>query len=218
MTTPRHYAYLHGFASSPTSAKGCALRAAMERHGRELQLPDLNVPSFAELTITDALTALDTLHARVVDERSDRWCLIGSSFGGYLAARWAELHPDQVERLVLLCPGFDLLNRWPTILGADTVERWRDEGAMEFPLADGTTATIGAGFLVDAERHPPFPRLSHPVLLIHGTRDEIVPIETSREVARRGRDVTLIERDDDHALVGDLPALERLVLEFALRP
>jgi pimeloyl-ACP methyl ester carboxylesterase len=31
--------------------------------------------------------------------------LIGSSMGGYIAARYAELHPEQVAKLVLLCPG-----------------------------------------------------------------------------------------------------------------
>ncbi|HEX3581368.1 MAG TPA: YqiA/YcfP family alpha/beta fold hydrolase, partial [Thermoanaerobaculia bacterium] len=41
--------YLHGFASSPASAKITTLRPLLEPHGIELDTPDLNVPSFAEL-------------------------------------------------------------------------------------------------------------------------------------------------------------------------
>ena len=30
-------------------------------------------------------------------------------------ATWAELHPERVERMFLLCPGFDLPSRWPLL-------------------------------------------------------------------------------------------------------
>ena len=29
--------------------------------------------------------------------------------GGYLAARWAQLHPERVERLFLMCPAFNFV-------------------------------------------------------------------------------------------------------------
>lgn len=35
-----------------------------------------------------------------------KFCLIGSSMGGYLSCRWAQLHPERVESLFLLCPAF----------------------------------------------------------------------------------------------------------------
>ncbi len=35
---------------------------------------------------------------------SDRWILVGSSFGGLMAALWTLAHPAQVHRLILLAP------------------------------------------------------------------------------------------------------------------
>jgi hypothetical protein len=47
---PRH-AYLHGFASGPLARQGTWLAERLGRRGIELHRPDLNRPSFAELTV-----------------------------------------------------------------------------------------------------------------------------------------------------------------------
>ena len=61
-----------------------------------------------------------------------------------------------------------------------------------------------------------------PVLLVHGTRDEVIPVEHSRRLATTGSPelVQLIEVDDGHRLLslvksGDLATYIRQV--FALR-
>ena len=52
--------------SRPTSKKGNALAAAFARHGRQLLQPDLNLPSFAELTYSGMLRAVfKTLNANI---------------------------------------------------------------------------------------------------------------------------------------------------------
>ncbi len=48
--------YCHGFASSPLSAKVTSLRPLLEPHRIELNVPDLNVPSFERLDF-DAVVA-----------------------------------------------------------------------------------------------------------------------------------------------------------------
>ena len=94
------FAYLHGLSSSPLATKATALRAAFEAEGLGLHCPDLNQPSFDKLTFDAALAALDELAA---SHPQERWRIVGSSMGGYLAARWAQLNPRRVERLLLLC-------------------------------------------------------------------------------------------------------------------
>lgn len=37
---------------------------------------------------------------------SEQWVLVGSSFGGLMAALWTLRHPAQVHRLILLAPAF----------------------------------------------------------------------------------------------------------------
>ncbi len=86
-----HFAFLHGFASGPGTKKGTHLaKTFADKFGLTLHLPNLNYPSFSEISYTNALQVLDNLHQSIVTAENDeqvRWCLIGSSMGGYLASR-----------------------------------------------------------------------------------------------------------------------------------
>ncbi len=46
-----------------------------------------------------------------------------------------------------------------------------------------------------------------PGVVVHGRRDDVVPIEVSRALTRRCPHLRLVERDDDHLLRGSLDAL-----------
>jgi len=196
--------YLHGWASGPTSAKGAILAKHLAASGVRLRVPDLNRPSFERLTYSAALRAIDEEVAGT-SSAAERWDLIGSSMGGYLAARWAELHPARVRRLVLLCPGFDLLNRLPVVFGdAQLYERWERDGVFRPGYGpDGARTRLLWDFVLDARRHPPRPRLAHPTLIVHGRADEVIPVESSRMAARSARlgVVRVVELDDAHDLL-----------------
>lgn len=204
----RRYAYLHGFASSPRSVKGLALQRAFATRGLALARPDLNRPSFALLDHDAMLAALDEMDAR--DAGGPPWRLVGSSLGGWLAARWAELHPARVDRLVLLCPAFALSARWSAMLGADQMARWEREGALAWPDARREPVAVHWGFFEGAHRHPAMPEVPCPTTILHGLRDELVPIELSRGYAAARPHVRLVELDDDHALTD---SIDRVVAE-----
>jgi alpha-beta hydrolase superfamily lysophospholipase len=181
--------------------------------GVELDLVDLNRPTFSSMTYTEALVAMDELDASVPG--GPPWCLSGSSMGGYLAARWAELHPDRVERLVLLCPGFQPTTRWPHILGEEAFARWEREGSLMVPDASGTERPLHWKFVEDARTHPPWPEVSCPTLILHGERDDLVPIEGSRRYAEERPDrVRLVALDDDHYLMSSLDRVGEEILAF----
>ncbi len=205
-------AYLHGFASSPDSFKGVALRAALAPAGVSLALPDLNAPSFEHLTYTSALAAIDAMDA--AHGHATPWRLIGSSLGGYLAARWAQLNPSRVERLVLLCPAFEMLKRWPRLLGAGAIEAWERTGRHEFPDHRGVPTAVHYGLIDDAAQHPAAPAPPCPTLIIHGIHDEVVPIETSRRYCESHGHVELLEVDSDHGLVSALDEITAAVTRF----
>jgi pimeloyl-ACP methyl ester carboxylesterase len=208
MSHDHRYAYVHGFASGSASRKGTFLRGALEAHGVDLELPDLNRPSFERQTYTAILGALDAMDREV--SGSGPWRLIGSSMGGYLALRWAELHPDRVDRLLLLCPGFDLPSRWPKLLGAGAMRRWERYGTYPVEDAEGVARPLCWRFVEDARTHPTHPEAPCPTRILHGIRDEIVPVASSRAYVRARPWVDLVELDDDHALGG---SLDRLVGE-----
>lgn len=211
-----HYAYLHGFASGPVSRKGTLMQRVFAERGLTLHLLDLNVPSFEKLTFSGSLTAVDEAD-RSLSRPEDRWRLIGSSMGGYLAARWAALHPERVDRMVLYCPGFGLVDRWQRLVGDEAMERWRREGEILWPDGEGRERPLHWGFVVDARTHPAVPSVPCPTLILHGSKDEIVTIESSRRYAAE-RDhvglVELIELDDEHALMGSLDLLVACTLQF----
>ncbi len=217
MAASPRYAYLHGFASSANSHKGTELRQRLATIKIDLELPDLNRPSFRELTIDAALEAIDELDAAGEPDahgQRPRWRFVGSSMGGFLAARWAQLHPERVDRLILLCPGFGLPERWPEILGAEVFAQWRKAGALHMPDGQGKMVAVHWGFVESAERQPKFPEVPCPTTIIHGRADEVVPVAVSREYVEHMRGVTnpppleLIEVDDDHGLVASLDLIE----------
>jgi pimeloyl-ACP methyl ester carboxylesterase len=87
------------------------------------------------------------------------WVLVGSSFGGLMAALWTLRNPDRVHRLILLAPAFH-----------------RPDFVVERP--------------VDV-----------PTLLVHGTRDSVVPHVLARERAALAfRSLRVEWVDDDHRL------------------
>jgi uncharacterized protein len=209
--TARRFAYIHGFASGPMTKKGRALAEAFRRHGLELALPDLNIPTFGELTYWGMLAGVDALDAR---HGEGPWGFVGSSMGGWVAARWAELHPERVAALVLLAPGFDLPERWRQLITAEQLAGWQRQGWIEANDGAGTPDRLHWGFMEDARRQPPFPEPACPTLILHGRRDPVVPIEVSEAYARARPHVELEVLDDDHDLLVSLPTIEARALAW----
>jgi hypothetical protein len=223
MSQRLRHAYLHGFASSSQSYKGQALRRFYAEHGLEFHTPDLNNPSFSELTYSGMLAALDRFDAELdardgTEPGTTRWRFVGSSMGGYVAARWAELHPRRVDRLLLLCPAFDFLARWPSLIGQAQFERWQAEGWIELPDHTGTPTRIHYGLVEDASQHPARPVVPCPTTIMHGTADTVVPIASSRAYVQEHPHVRLLEVDDDHGLTRSLPILEATALRELISP
>ena len=202
------YAYLHGFRSSPLAKKGVHVRDTFAPHGVDFLLPDLNQPSFAELSVGAMLAHLDRIHE---EQGRPEWRIVGSSLGGWLAARWAELHRSRVDRLVLLCPAFDIEARWPELLGHEHFAQWQRDGVLVMDDASGVPTPLHYGFYEEAKHQSAWPKVSCPVTVVHGTRDTSVPIASSRRWVRENPDAVLVEVDDGHDLLDSLDAIDRAI-------
>ena len=196
--------YLHGFASGPDSAKGTRLAAHFAERGISLARLDLRQPSMEHLRLSAMIA-----HVRAaVGDAADRAVVFGSSLGGLAAARLAE-DDARVCALVLLAPAFRIVERWRARLGGSEWEAWRRDGYLETKdHANGGMARVDFGFAEDAEivdaRGGGWPDVRVPTLVIHGTRDDVVPVSGSRAWARGKRHVRLVEVDDDHELIASL--------------
>ena len=185
--------YCHGFASGPQSTKG--MRFA-ERFGVERL--SLRVPSFEHLRLS---AMIDVVRAAIGDEA----IVIGSSLGGLTASRVAE-RDARVQALVLMAPAFQLAERWRQLPG---FEDWKRTGWRE--VMDYTTnapARVDFAFWEDvAAVDVGFPDVTVPTLIVHGTRDDVVPIDHARRFAAGKSNVTMIEVDDGHELVASIPRI-----------
>lgn len=82
--------FFHGLESGPVGRKSEALRA----HFGEVEAPDFRGLSDAGLRLARAVDATD----------GRRGVIVGSSFGGLVAALLANAHPERVSGLVLMAP------------------------------------------------------------------------------------------------------------------
>ncbi len=209
------YIYLHGFASSPNSAKALYLRDRFAEYNIQLQIPDLNQGDFSHLTIT-----------RQIHQVSAEFflpgipvTLIGSSLGGLTAAILAQKYA-QVEKLILLAPAFGFLSYWLPTLEPEKIQRWQQEKyLMVYHYGEGKFLPLSYDFVKDAAQYQENP-WQRPVstLILHGKNDEVIPVQASREFTKSRPWVQLVELPSDHALGNVLPEIWQAIQMFCQLP
>lgn len=210
-----HYIYLHGFASSPKSAKAEDINQRFAEMQTHLHIPDLNAGDFSQLTITRQLTQV----AAAFPDNSQPVTLIGSSLGGLTSAHLAEKYP-QVQRLILLAPAFGFLSHWLPKLGDEQIQLWQTQQYLSvYHYGEKRSLPLSYNFVTDAAQYQEA-QLQRPIptLILHGKQDEVIPITASREFARSRPWVELIELDSDHALGNVMTEIWQAIYRFCQFP
>jgi pimeloyl-ACP methyl ester carboxylesterase len=210
--------YLHGFASSAKSSKARFFAERLAPYGIQIELPDLNEPSFESLTITRMIE--QTVEA--IGTGPPPVSLVGSSLGAFVSVHVAARHPS-VDRLVLLAPALDFAETRMRDLGEDGIAAWRRTGRLDvFHYAYGRTVPIGFALYEDAASYDAFKlELTQPILAFQGTRDTVVDPKVAERFARSRPNMTLRLLDDDHQLLASLPVIweeMRAFLSLPARP
>jgi pimeloyl-ACP methyl ester carboxylesterase len=202
--------YLHGFASGPLSSKARYFRERLEAAGAQVTVPDLAAGDFEHLTITGQLAVIERAAGGAPVS------LIGSSLGGYLAALYAARHAE-VQRVVLMAPGFGFAQRWPEWLGPEKVEEWRRTGRMEvFHYGEKRNCQLSYALIEDAAGYEDEPDFRQPALVFHGSRDDVVPARLSESFAASHPNARLEILDSGHELLDVLEYMGSKVEEFLL--
>ncbi len=210
------FIYLHGFASSPQSAKAQDLYDRFAQMNITLAIPDLNQGDFTHLTLTRQLEQI----AADYFSSGDTFTLIGSSFGGLTAAWVGQTYP-QVERLILLAPAFGFVAHWLPRLGHAQVQQWKTEGFLPvYHYGEERMLPISYGFAEDAAQYREAElQRSLPTLIVHGNQDEVIPVESSLEFGKTRPWVNLLQVDSDHSLRDASDVIWEAIVEFCqLKP
>lgn len=214
MTTPI-YLYLHGFASSPQSAKAQYLRDRFAACQLDLKIPDLNQGDFSHLTLTRQIQQVESL----LPTCETPVVLIGSSFGGLTAAWLAQRNP-QVQRIVLLAPAFGFLSHWLPQLGTAQFKQWQGSGyLMVYHYGEKRSLRLHYEFVQDVKLYEEQQlQRAVPTLILHGRDDEVIPIQASRDYAQTRSSVELVELESDHSLGNVLPQIWQAIHRFLQLP
>ncbi len=201
--------YLHGFASSPHSSKAQFFRRKFAERGVAMEIPQLDEGRFEDLTISGQLKVIE----RAVGDQPA--ILIGSSLGGYLAALYAARHQAQIERVVLLAPAFQFPRRWRERYSEKDWERWKREGSTPvFHYGDGRERRLGYQFVEDSAQYEDEPEFAQPGLILHGTRDSVVPAWISSAYATRRPNIHLTLLESGHELTDALEPMWDQISRF----
>ena len=204
----RLWIHLHGFATDISGSKIDALRKYFRR---------TNLYSFFAMDMDyekhTTTEVLDVLEALVLgfSEKFENITLCGSSHGGYVASNFIRFRKrGNVKKLVLLAPSFETLGLIVRELGREKVKSWlegkealkvvEEEREIEI-IKDWAKDILENGYEIIEGGEVRFPRdPGVSIVIMHGTRDEIVPVERTKLFASRVKVDRLLEVDDDHQL------------------
>lgn len=170
-TAPR-LILVHG---TPGSASGWSEYLVNPPPGAEVVA--LDRPGFGDSGPDGAMTSLEMQAAAVyalfpTDGR--RVVLLGHSLGGPIVARVAAEHPDRVAAVVLLAasldPALEKINpmQW---VGTWTAVRW----ALPRAIRNANAELIALKPQLESLAYL-LPKIAVPVLIVHGTKDDLVPV------------------------------------------
>jgi carboxylesterase len=168
---------IHGFGVR-RSVELAPLVAFFTARGYRVETPDL----FDQTDASDTDPALwieraESAVAQAVGRKERVW-LVGFSMGGVIASQMAAVYP--VERLVLLAPAFDYVSTRLVKLKAQEIV----DDLLKRPKPDSNYPPLPESFNavfreIIARCSTGIVSVSCPVLLMHGTEDEVIPVRSS---------------------------------------
>lgn len=204
MATNIDFIYLHGFASSPTSGKARFFQQQLKGKNLPIRVPDLNVPSFAHITLS---AMIERLRQEVQASKADHLNLIGSSMGCAVALHFMDRAPERerIAKLLLLAPAFDFLENRRRQLGEAGLARWKETGSLTiYHYGFERDYEVGYELIEDLTQYDSYRvGVNAPIFIVHGLQDASVSYQQSIRFTEGRENVSLLLTNADHQLNSD---------------
>ena len=205
------YIYLHGFASSPKSIKAKFFVDQFKKYDIEVLVPDLNQDDFYNLTLTRQINQVKQIIASI----NKPVVLIGASMGGFISVVMAELEPKIVKN-ILFAPAFNIANLWDRDYNKHKINDWcKKQTLTVFHYGEKKELQLHYNFYLDLlnYKNNKLSKSTH-TLIYHGTLDDVVPIEFSKEYIKTNPNARLVELEDDHGVSAFLDVILPQIISF----
>ena len=202
------FIYLHGFASGPNSNKASAFKKRFEELKIPIQIPDLQENDFQNLTLSRQIKLIQSI---LDNTNKEKYGLIGSSMGGYLACLAAQTR-NSVKAMYLMAPGFNFLNRWKNKI---KLSNNTDSLISVYHYGYNKEVLLNTSLFQDAETWQTLPlNKVIPTKIVHGLYDDTIDIQESRNFVASHPWCQLAEVDSDHGLLSTIDWIIEDSLKF----
>ena len=219
--------YVHGFGSTRTGLKAEAVEAACARRGWTFASFDFrghgaSTGTLLELTGTGLLEDLEAVRDYLVGRGIPRFCLVGSSMGGWAAAWFTLRHAGSVPACVLLAPAFGFIHHRFASLSEQEQARWKETGRLRV-RNEWLDVELGYALAEERSQFPPerlVKELARPLLILHGMQDTTVPYQESIAFLERAAYPEMelhLFKNGDHRLIAYRHEFAEAACEFFAR-
>lgn len=218
----RLWLHLHGLATNVMGNKIAFLREYFSRKGiYSFFAMDMD---YEKHTTTNTLNTLEIL-VRGFSQKYEEIHLCGSSHGAYVALNYVRYKPlFNVKKLILLAPSYNTLGLMIKEFGEEKLRNWlegkeelsiEEDGREVIFIKEWAKDILEHGYEIIKEGNVDFPKKPPvDIVIMHGTKDEIVPISLSEEFVRNVKVNKFIKVEDDHQLNESLKKyIEELIYE-----
>ncbi|MFB0565365.1 MAG: alpha/beta hydrolase family protein [Candidatus Aminicenantaceae bacterium] len=177
---------------------------------------------FEEITISEAVNDVQNALYFLKKSGYTKIGLFGSSFGG-MASIITASNTDNLYVLALKSPVSDFSSLLINQNNAQEIKNWKENGFIYITSSDGDKRRLNYSFFLDAKNIKGYEsarKIKIPCLIVHGDRDETVPIEQSKKIARLMKNCKLeIIKGGDHTYSKpeNFEKMLDLILKFIIR-
>jgi dipeptidyl aminopeptidase/acylaminoacyl peptidase len=141
---------------------------------------------FAEITTSEAIDNVLNSIKFLKESGYKKIGLMGSSFGG-MASIIAASRTDDLYILALKSPVSNYRSMAHAKRSEQELEDWKEKGFIELDSTDEERKSLNYSFYEDAENVKAYEaarKIKIPTLIVHGDKDETVPLAQSQKTAR----------------------------------